>query len=141
MKLRCVTRFQGCAWRAAIVALAVGLAVGLAGPGPALADEHHGGHGGGHDRGHDHDHDHDHDRHFHRGPSVGLFFGAPALVEPPPVYAAPAYPYAYGAYPYAPVPITGVYMSPYGYYCRDYRTAAGIETACLQPDGVWRFIN
>ncbi len=101
---------------------------------PALADEHgHGGHDGrGHEEHHDRDHDHDRDRH---GPAFGFFFGAPAYAPPPPVYYAPAY-------PYAPVPITGVYLSPYGYgYCRDYRTMAGIETACQGADGVWRFIN
>lgn len=73
-----------------------------------------------------------------RGP--GLFLGAPAVVLPPPVYYAPAYPTPYGAYPYAPEPVTGVYATPQG-YCQDYRTAAGIETACQGPDGVWRFIN
>lgn len=73
-----------------------------------------------------------------RGP--GLFLGAPAVVLPPPVYYAPTYPTPYGAYPYAPEPVTGVYATPQG-YCQDYRTAAGIETACQGPDGVWRFIN
>ena len=120
------------------------LATSVAVTAPAFADEHH---PGGHEERHDHDHDrgrdHDRDRGFRRGPSVGFFFGAPAHVTPPPVYYAPEYP-AYGVYPYtyAPVPITGVYLSPYGYgYCRDYRTAAGVETACQQADGVWRFIN
>ncbi len=98
---------------------------------PALADEHG---RGGHEEHHDRDRDHDRDR--HRGPSFGFFFGGPGYVPPPPVYYAPPYP------GYAPVPITGVYLSPYGYgYCRDYRTMAGIETACQGADGVWRFIN
>ena len=127
------------------VALLLALSVAV----PAVAVDHTQvvprGHETGHDRGgHDHDRDvrHDRDRgRFHRGPSVGLYFGAPAYISPPPVYYGPSYPYAYGGYPYAPVPITGVYRSPYGYYCRDYRTSNGIETACLQPDGVWRFIN
>ena len=89
---------------------------------------------------HDHDHGfHDHDRDRFHG-HFGLFFGAPAYVTPPPVYYAPAYPYPYGAYPYAPVPVTGVFLTPNG-YCRNYQTAAGIETACQGPDGVWRFIN
>ena len=137
MMRRLATKFPAVARRAAVVAA---VAVGVALAGPALADDHRGGGHAGHERGHDRDHDHDHDR-FRRSPSFGLFFGAPAFVSPPPVYYAPAYPYPYGgAFSYAPVPITGVYQSPYG-YCRDYRTAAGIETACLQPDGVWRFIN
>lgn len=89
---------------------------------------------------HDGRHDGDRDRGFRRGPSSGLYFGGPAYVAPPPVYYAPAYPDPYG-YPYAPVPLTGVYTDPSGYYCRDYRTAVGIETACLQPDGVWRFVD
>ncbi len=107
-----------------LVAATVALA-----PAAQADDRHHGGHD------------------FHRAPfhhphsSFGLFFGAPAVVVPPPVYYAPAYPYpAYPTYPYAPVPISGVYATAYG-YCRDYRTAVGIQTACQQPDGVWRFIN
>jgi hypothetical protein len=95
---------------------------------PALADEH--GHGG-----HEEHHDGDRGRDHRGGPSfgLGLFFGQPGYVGPPPVYYAPAY---------TPVPVTGVYLSPYGYgYCRDYRTMAGIETACQGADGVWRFIN
>jgi len=110
------------------LALAVALTGALALP--ALAEEHaHGGHA---ER---HDHDRGHDRDRRRGPSFGFFFGEPAYAPPPPVYYAPAY-------PYAPVPLTGVYLSPYGYgYCRDYRTMAGIETACRGADGVWRFIN
>lgn len=112
--------------------LMAALALGAASATPAFADDHHGWH-------HE-DRDHDRDfHHFHRGPSFGLFFGAPAYIPPPPVYYAPAYPPSV-AYPYAPVPITGIYASPYG-YCRDFRTGAGIETACQQPDGVWRFIN
>jgi hypothetical protein len=114
---------------AAVTALAAGSALAV----PALADEHGRGHEGG---GHEERHDHDHDRDRRRGPSFGLFFGGPGYVPPPPVYYAPAYP------GYAPVPITGVYVSPYGYgYCRDYQTMAGIETACQGADGVWRFIN
>jgi hypothetical protein len=111
---------------------AAGLAVAMALAAPAHADDHHGGF---HDRD---DRDHDHDR-FHGG-GFGLFLGAPAYVAPPPVYYAPAYPSPYGAYPYAPVPVTGVFATPQG-YCQNYRTAAGIETACQGPDGVWRFIN
>jgi hypothetical protein len=112
---------------AVVAALAGGCVLAV----PALADQR--GHGGHEDHGH---HDHDHDRGFHRGPSFGFFFngfGGPAYVAPPPVYYAPAY-------PYTPTPVSGVYAGPYG-YCRDYRTYAGIETACQQPDGVWRFIN
>jgi hypothetical protein len=75
-------------------------------------------------------------RDFHRGPSVGLFFGAPGVVVPPP----PAYYEPYPSYAYAPVPVSGVYLSAYG-YCRDYRTNVGIQTACQGADGVWRFIN
>lgn len=131
-------------------AAAMALAAGLVLATPALAVDHtqvvprgHEGHAPAHPPAHrDHDRDRGHERReFRRGPSVGLFFGAPAYVPPPPVYYAPAYPYGYGTYPYAPAPISGVYLSPYGYYCRDYRTTIGIETACLQPDGVWRFIN
>jgi hypothetical protein len=100
---------------------------------PALADEHgHRQEGGRHEEHHDHDHDRDRGH----GPAFGFYFGGPARVAPPPVYYAPAYP------GYAPVPIGGVYWSPYGYgYCRDYQTMAGIETACQGADGVWRFIN
>lgn len=130
------------------VAAAIAIALAGAIATPALAVDHtqivpRGHEGGAHDRGHDRDHDHDRDRGrgFHRGPSVGLFFGAPGYVAPPPVYYAPAYPDAYGTYPYAPIPLSGVYMNAYGQYCRDYRTAAGVETACQQPDGLWRFIN
>jgi len=104
---------------------------------PALADDHgHGDHEGrgGHEEHHDHNRDHDRGR--GRGPAFGFYFGGPTRVGPPPVYYAPAYP------GYAPVPISGVYLSPYGYgYCRDYQTMAGIETACQGADGVWRFIN
>ncbi|MBV8536719.1 MAG: hypothetical protein JO128_14060 [Alphaproteobacteria bacterium] len=118
--------------------LAIAAALGAWGvAAPALADDH-GRHqeGGGHEGrgGHEEHHDHDHDR--GRGPAFGFYFGGPARVAPPPVYYAPAYP------GYAPVPIGGVYWSPYGYgYCRDYQTMAGIETACQGADGVWRFIN
>ena len=104
---------------------------------PAIADDRH--HDGGHrDNGHpDGGHRDGHFEHrgapFHSHSSFGVFFGAPAVVVPPPVYYAPAY-------PYAPVPVSGVYWTAYG-YCRDYQTAAGIETACQQPDGIWRFIN
>lgn len=115
---------------AAVIAVAGGCAVAV----PALADEH--GRGGQEGRGHEEHHDRDHDRGFRRGPSVGVFLGGPGYISPPPVYYAPGY----GGY--APIPVTGVYLSPYGYgYCRDYQTMAGIETACQGADGVWRFIN
>lgn len=121
---------------AAVAALAVmGIAVS-----PVKADEHRGGHEGHFEGRHEEHHEErgfrgGEDRRFDRGfrGGAGLFFGAPFAVAPPPVYYAPAY-------PYAPVPISGVYATAYG-YCRDYRTAVGIETACQQPDGVWRFIN
>jgi hypothetical protein len=116
-----------------LTALLLGAAIAAAAlsPSPARADDHR-----------RHDDHHDRDRRFHGGSSFGLFFGAPAIVTPPPVIYTPAYPYATYPGPYAPVPISGVYLSPYGYgYCRDYRTAAGIETACQQPNGLWRFIN
>ena len=121
-------------------ALAVIVALGGWGlAAPARADDHgHHQEGGGHAErgGHEEHHDHDRDRGRGRGPSFGLYFGGPVRVAPPPVYYAPAYP------GYAPVPISGVYLSPYGYgYCRDYQTMAGIETACQGADGVWRFIN
>jgi hypothetical protein len=109
-----------------IAALAIVAGLGLAAP--AMADGFH-----------HRDFDHGHDRGHFRG-GFGLFLGAPAYVAPPPVYYAPAYPTPYGAYPYAPVPVTGVYATPQG-YCQNYRTAAGIETACQGADGVWRFIN
>src|SRR5690348_10631328 len=103
------------------LSLATAFAATIGFAAPALADPHHW-HGGGF---------HDHDR-FRHGPSFGFFFGPPAVIAPPPVVYAPAYP-GYVP-PYAPVPVSGVYMTAYG-YCRDYRTGAGIETACQQPDG------
>ena len=75
-------------------------------------------------------------REFRRGPSVGLFYGAPGVVVPPPVY----YGYADPSYAYAPVPVSGVYATAYG-YCQDYQTNVGIQTACQGADGVWRYIN
>ena len=101
---------------------------------PALADDRH------HDHGHGDGHGEHHGAPFHNPhSSFRLFFGAPAVVAPPPVYYVPAYPAA-PPYSYAPVPLSGVYWTAYG-YCRDYRTAVGVETACQQPDGIWRFIN
>ena len=98
-------------------------------PAAVAADRHH-------NSGHADGHSEHHGAPFHHPrSSFGLFFGAPA----PPVYYTPAYPY-YPPYPYAPVPVSGFYWTAYG-YCRDFQTAIGVETACQQPDGIWRFIN
>lgn len=88
---------------------------------------------------------------FRRNPSLGLFYGAPAVVVPPPLYYDPSYgsypdgSYPDGSYPdatysYAPVPLSDIYVTGNG-YCRDYQTTAGVETACQQADGIWRYIN
>jgi len=115
-------------WASLVVATMVTIA-----PAAMAADRHHdSGRGGSHSEHHGAPFHHPHS-------SFGLFFGAPAVVVPPPVYYTPAYP-DYPPYPYAPVPISGFYWTAYG-YCRDFQTAIGVETACQQPDGVWRFIN
>ncbi|HEX9463462.1 MAG TPA: hypothetical protein VGB82_12765 [Alphaproteobacteria bacterium] len=84
-------------------------------------------------------------RAFRRSPSFGLFYGAPAVVVPPPLYYDPSYDpsypsYADPSYSYAPVPLSNMYVTGNG-YCRDYQTNIGVETACQGADGVWRFIN
>jgi hypothetical protein len=77
-------------------------------------------------------------RHRHGG--FYFSYSAPIVVAPyPRVYPAPVYPapaYGYGA---AGVPS----------YCREFRTTININgmiqpawgTACLQPDGTWRFVD
>ena len=82
-------------------------------------------------------------------------FRAPVVIASPwwpyyePFYPDTSYGPGYGA-PYAdapapadtpaPVPLSNVYVTGNGYCC-DYQTALGVQTACQQADGMWRFID
>ncbi len=111
------------------LAAALALLIAAAMPAPSRADDHH------HDRHGGFHGDHDHDRWWGPRYGFGLYLGPPAVYAPPPVI----YPYPYPAP--GVVPVSPAYRTVDGRLCRDYRTPAGYETACLYPDGVWRFVN
>ncbi len=79
-------------------------------------------------------------------------YPAPVVVAPyPGVYPAPVYPgsvYPGSAYS-APVYSAPAYGAGVPSYCREFRTTINVNgtlqpawgTACLQPDGTWRFVQ
>lgn len=78
----------------------------------------------------------------------GLLVGAaimsaaqPRTYAPAPTYAPYGGGYGGGYGAVDATPASEVYRAPNGQYCRDYTSASGYGTACLDGDGVWRTVN
>jgi len=100
-------------------------------------------------------------RHYHYRDAYWdrYYWGPPAyrphvvIIEPPPVrYYTPPPPVVYAPYgggQISAVPVSPVYQTGQGQYCREYQAEVIVNgqrqpsygTACLGPDGAWRVVN